>query len=505
MTDPRTFKTLRSQALTRAWQGDAVSDICIDGFRLLRQHSQLPARSLQLLQDMASDILPPARYALYQGEQVNRSEQQAALHMALRATEPEQFLPATAAKDLCTARKHMLHIADCLHHGRSPAGDTITDIVHIGIGGSDLSARLLQGALTGDRYKGSDKLPQMHFMSGPELHWPALRSCLDPATTQVIVVSKSLGTVETLFNWNHLRAWQQMPELVVTAATDKATAMGIKPEQILPLWAWVGGRYSFASAASLTAAIAMGSARFKELLTGAENMDQHFMQQPLAENLPVQLALLDFWNHCIRRFPARGVFSYHPDLRLLSSWLQQLEMESNGKLVDQTGRPLQLPAAPLVFGGDGPQSQHAMFQLLHQGERDWPLELIGVIPKAGDHGMHLLLAQLLGQWESLELGDDSADPVLALPGQRPVTAMLLPNLNPCTLGKLLAAFEHKTFALACLIGCNPFDQWGVEAGKRATARIAAALTRDEQGKDAENKAAISSKLEKVMRWLQQAD
>jgi len=505
MTDPRDLQTLRSQALTRAWQDDTLSDICIDGFRLLRQHNQLPAHSLQLLQDMATSILPPARAALYRGEPVNHTEQQAALHMALRATEPEQFLPATTAKDLRAARKHMLHIADCLHHGRSPAGDNITDIVHIGIGGSDISTRLLQAALTVDQPKGIKQLPEMHFMSGPELHWPALRSRLDPATTQVIVVSKSLGTTETLFNWNQLRAWQHLPELVVTAASDKASAMGINQEQILPLWPWVGGRYSFASAASLTAATAMGSARFNELLSGAENMDQHFMQRPLPENLPVQLALLDFWNHCIRRFPARGVFTYHPDLRLLSSWLQQLEMESNGKLVDQSGRPLQLPAAPLVFGGDGPQSQHAMFQMLHQGQRDWPLELVGVMPQAGDDGMQLLLAQLLGQWESLELGDANADPVVALPGQRPVTAMLLPNLNPHTLGKLLAAYEHKTFALACLIGCNPFDQWGVEAGKRATARIAAALSGAEQDIDAVTNADISSKLGKVMLWLKQAD
>ncbi|GAB4113552.1 MAG: glucose-6-phosphate isomerase [Wenzhouxiangellaceae bacterium] len=499
MTAPQTIATLRSQALTQAWRDDPCPDICIDGFRLLRRHNQLPHSALTLMQDMADQIVPAARSALYAGAPVNCSEQQAALHMALRAAEPARYLPDTTADEVLAARQRMLHIADCLHHGRSTDDRKITDVVHIGIGGSELGPRLLINALAAQQ-PGGEHVPAVHFMSGPDLHWPMLRARLDPATTQVIVVSKSLGTSETLFNWQQLRDWQQCPELVVTAAPQRAQALGIQAQHILPLWPWVGGRYSFASAVSLSAAAVIGSAQFLSLLQAAEAMDRHFLMQPMAENLPVQLALLDFWNHCIRRFPARGVFTYHPGLQLFSNWLQQLEMESNGKCVDPTGQRLQLPSAALVFGGDGPGSQHAMFQLLHQGERDWPLELVGVLPHSGDTGMQLLLAQLLGQWETLAGGDQQADPVRALPGQRPVTALLLPALDAATVGALLACHEHKTFTLASLIGCNPFDQWGVEAGKQATARIAAALSAS--GTDS---AAVSDSMQAVLNWLHDCD
>ena len=502
MTDLHSLQTLRSQALTAAWRDDPCDDICIDSWRLLRQHNQLPAHALKRLQNMAESILPAARSALYQGAVVNRSEQLPALHMALRAADPERFLPAATATEVLVGRQRMLQLADGLHHGRDGNERKITDIIHIGIGGSDLGPRLLLQALTAKQRPVNEQVPSLHFMSGPKLDWPTLRARLDPATTQVIVVSKSLGTTETLFNWQQLRAWQRLPELVVTAAPQRALAMGISRQQILPLWPWVGGRYSFASAVSLSAAAAIGSDQFEAVLAGAAAMDQHFLQQPVAANLPVQMALLDFWNHCIRRFPARGVFTYHPGLQLLSNWLQQLEMESNGKRVDQSGRCLQLPSAALLFGGDGPQSQHAMFQSLHQGQRDWPLELIGVMPQPGNDAMRLLLAQLLGQWESLHQGDDQPDPARALPGQRPVTAMLLPDLSAHTLGRLLAAYEHKTFTLASLIGCNPFDQWGVEAGKRSTARIVKALSDQPSGSSSDAKASLSRKLQQVLDWLQ---
>jgi len=501
MTDTQTMHALRRLALTRAWRDDPCDDVRIDKFRLLRRHNQMPQAALVLLQNMADDMLPAPRSALYQGAQVNHSEQQAALHMALRAADPAQFLPAATAADVVAARTRMLQIAARLHQGRSEHGDRITDILHIGIGGSDLSPRLLQSL---SATATATQCPNVHFLSGPCLHWPALRSKLNPATTQVMVVSKSLGTTETLYNWRLLRDWQQQPELVITAATDKALEMGIQPQQIIPLWPWLGGRYSFASAVSLSAAAVMGTTNFNALLAGAESMDRHFFQQPAARNLPVQLALLDFWNHCIRRFPARGVFTYHPSLSLFSNWLQQLEMESNGKRVDQTGQRLSLPAAPLLFGGDGPQAQHAMFQLLHQGERDWPLELIGVLPAAEDSGMQLLLAQMLAQWETLAQGDATADPVRQLPGARPVSGILLSDLSAHTLGAFLAACEHKTFTFASLIGCNPFDQWGVEAGKRCTRRISAALACAESTDD-QHATALSQSMQDILAWIQRDD
>lgn len=498
LPDAATIQALRSQALTKAWQLDPCADINIDGVLLLRRHCQLPAAALQQLEAMADRILPAARAALFAGEHVNRSENQPALHMALRAREPARYLHQQQATEVTATRQRMLHWADCLHQGHTPAGQHIRAIVHIGIGGSDLSPRLLQQALG----LHTTSTPEIHYLSAPATDWPTLQQRLDPASTQVVVASKSLSTTETLHNWQLVRDWQQqmVPEIVVTAATDKALAMGVDAQHMLPIWPWVGGRYSFASAVSLSAAAAIGAAQFEALLAGAEAMDEHFLQQPMQRNLPVQLALLDFWNHCIRRFPARGVFTYHPALRLLSNWLQQLEMESNGKSVSNDGTALASPSGPLLFGGDGIQAQHAIFQLLHQGERDWPLQLIGVMPEPDNASMQMLFAQLLGQLQAFSAGSDydgkASNPLSYIRGQRPVSALLLPQLDAYTIGGLLACHEHKTFTLGSMIGCNPFDQWGVEAGKLASKLISAALQGDDHSE-------LPTATSELLHWLKQ--
>ncbi len=403
---------------------------------------------------------------LFSGKMVNLSENQAALHMLLRDPQASADLDNLNPTAILQARTHMLALADDLRQGRMPDGAPITDILHLGIGGSVLSPRLLLNAL-GDSQPG---MPDIHFLSAPASQWSTLAAQLDPATTLVIAASKSFTTVETLHNLKLVDNWSggRGQRLAITANPSEAARYGFASGQILPLWPWVGGRFAFSSAVSLVAAISMGSSAFRKLLRGAHAMDQHFRSAELEHNLPVWMALTDFWLHVVGDHPGRGVFSYDPRLSLLTAWLQQLETESNGKSVSQTGELLQCRGAPLVFGGDGSDAQHALFQMLHQGQACWPLELVGVRPGRAEATSQLLFAQLLGQAQTFRQGDQDAPPHQRLPGNRPVVTTLLDRLDAECLGALLAAYEHKTVCFAHLVGCNPFDQWGVAAGKQAT-------------------------------------
>ncbi len=403
---------------------------------------------------------------LFAGDKVNISEAQPALHMALRDPQPDYGLDSNHKQAVAATRTQLIRLADSLHHGHMPSGEPIKHIVHIGIGGSDLSPRLLNKALSNL----SSDTPAIHFLSSPANHWPRLSAQLDPTKTLLIAASKSFGTAESLHNLELVQAWQnnQGFQLAVTAQSQRAQALGFDDEQILPLWPWVGGRYAFCSAVSLAAAISMGSAAFQELLAGAYAMDQHVHNTAVKDNLAVNMALVDYWQHVVGDYLARGVFSFDPRISLLAAWLQQLETESNGKSVDSYGEPLNTRAAPLVFGADGSDAQHALFQQLHQGQTVWPLEFIGVKPPEGDATAQLLFAQLLGQASTFQQGHQKAPAHARLRGGRPVTKTLLDKLDAWHLGALLAVYEHKTFCFGQLIGCNPFDQWGVEAGKQAT-------------------------------------
>jgi len=427
-------------------------------------HSQ---QSIALLQLAAQEAgLKPAIDELFAGAKVNISEDCAALHMALRDPKPDYNLSIDSVTDIQTTRERMVNLTRSLHQGQLPNGDPVTDILHIGIGGSDLSSQLLSNALS----QTNTNTPKTHFLSAPAIQWPQLAQQLNPATTLVIAVSKSFKTLETMHNLALVDTWQKHKNyrLAVTANTKCAKQHGFNDDQILPLWPWVGGRYAFSSAVSLTAAVSMGDPAFQDLLAGAYAMDQHFCTTELQHNLPVQMALTDFWQHVVGPYTARGVFAYDPRLGLLTRWLQQLETESNGKSVTAGGEPLEMPSAPLVFGGDGSDSQHSLYQMLHQGQHVWPLEFIGVQPTPDNSTSQLLFAQLQGQAKIFNEGSQTASKHTQLTGKRPVSITLLEQLSPWHLGALLAAYEHKTYCFARLIGCNPFDQWGVEAGKHST-------------------------------------
>ncbi len=449
------------QSLTEARQV-AACGISFDGTAVVRSE-----QVADLLQQTAQQAgLKQAISELFAGAHINLSENRPALHMALRDPSPDYGLADDAIDDIFKARQQMAALTDSLHSGLLPSGEQIKDVIHVGIGGSDLSTRLLTRALG----RSNRHTPDIHFISAPATYWSSVAERLNPATTLLIATSKSFTTAETLYNLAMITDWQNQQgyRLAVTANPEQALQHGFNQTEILPLWPWVGGRYGFSSAASLAAAVSMGNPDFQSLLAGAHAMDQHFQHTPLIENLPVWMALIDLWQHVAGPYQARGVFTYDPRLSVLTSWLQQLETESNGKSVTATGEPLNMPGAPLVFGGDGSDAQHALYQMLHQGQTTWPLEFVGVRPQVDNPTSQLLFAQLQGQAETFTGGDQNAPAHARLPGKRPVCITLLDQLDAWHVGALLAAYEHKTFCFGRLIGCNPFDQWGVEAGKRAT-------------------------------------
>ncbi|GAB4190020.1 MAG: glucose-6-phosphate isomerase [Wenzhouxiangellaceae bacterium] len=448
--------------------------------RLLLDASRLPldATAWQHLLTLSQERqLTTAIAALYRGEAVNRSENRPALHMALRAADPAAFLPAAQAAEVITTRSRMLDWVNAFSGGRLPgAGNTpLRDIIHLGIGGSDLGSRLLADALPT-----TDCQPRLHFISAPDPSvWQQVSQQADPASSAVIVTTKSFRTVETLTLARAAREWlgagaaQRM--FAVTSASKLAIeTLGITESQILPMWDWVGGRFSLWSAAGIMGAIAIGANAFTQLLQGAAEQDQLFHQQNPADNLSVRMALYDYWLHSIQNYPVRGIYVYDQRLRLAPAWLSQLEMESLGKRVDQNNQPLDHSAAPILVGGSGPDAQHATFQALHQGTRPWPVELVGVRARDGHQTeLHRLQwASMLAQAQALTHGSSSgSDPMRTLPGGRPVMCWQLEPLTPATLGAWLAAYEHKVYALATLWNINPFDQWGVEEGKRLADKL----------------------------------
>ncbi len=439
-----------------------------DAGRLALDEAALEA----LLDYAAAGDMQGAIAALFAGEPVNRSEGRPALHMALRDPATVTGLDPAVAAEVRQVRARLLDLAAHLRRGRLPEGGEVRHILHLGIGGSDLGVRLLCRAFPAP----GDGVPDIHFMNVPDPdQWRDLRERLDPRHTVAIVASKSFTTAETRLLADAVIEWlgeqRAARAFAVTAAPAAAAEQGYRADRILPLWPWVGGRYSVWSAVGLAAAAAIGPEAFRQLLAGAAAMDRHFATAPPAENMPLRLALYDFWQHRIQGYRARGIYVYDPRLALLPDWLIQLEMESLGKAVDQQGRALAEPAVPLVHGGSGLALQHALYQALHQGLFRWPVELVGVAGAgpaaaglAGSADLHL--ASMLAQAQAFSRGAPHADPARALAGGIPVGIWIIDHLTPERLGALLAAFEHKVYALGVLHGVNPFDQWGVEAGKR---------------------------------------
>ena len=415
--------------------------------------------------------LPAALKALFDGEHVNTSEGRAALHTALRGDLGQSTAAREARAVVLAAQARMDALQATLE-----ASD-VTDIVSVGIGGSDLGPRLAVDALR-DFHAGRFRVHFLTNVDGSAAQH--LLAGLDPARTAGILVSKSFGTQETLLNGALLRDWMGGAGrlFAVSANVPRAEAFGIPAERVLPMWDWVGGRYSLWSAVGFAVQLAIGRERFAQLLAGAALVDEHVLTAPPERNLAAWHALVAVWNRNGLGLATSAVLPYDQRLALLPDFLQQLVMESLGKSVRHDGSPVLADTVPVLWGGAGTNAQHSFFQALHQGTSAVPADFLGVVRPAHAHGHHhdVLLANLLAQAEALGTGWPSEDAHRGYPGGRPSTLLLLDELNPHSLGALLALYEHSVYVQSVLWGINAFDQWGVELGKRIAGELLPALS-----------------------------
>lgn len=490
-------QTWRSQTIVDLFAQDsnraARFSINAAGLELDYSKNHITSETVSLLLDAAKEAgLEEAISRLFRGEHVNNTEDRPALHTALRhtgepATEEQQAVAATLGR--------MDKLVSDVHsgHWKGYTGQRITDVVNIGIGGSDLGPRMISKALTPYH---NDEV-KVHFVAnvdGAELT-DTLKS-LNHQSTLFLVASKSFSTQETRENALSARAWMldagctqeglAKHFVAISSRVDKAVEFGIAEENVYPIWDWVGGRYSLWSAIGLPIAFATSMEIFNQLRAGAEAMDKHFAQAPLEKNLPVMMALIMFWYSEFMGTTTQAILPYAHHLNLLPSYLQQLEMESNGKSVTRDGTPVDYATGAIVWGTEGTNGQHSFHQLLHQGTTLVPIDFIATL-KGHDkltHQHQLLFANCVAQGQALLTGRDletssnelrtqghTEEEIRALaphkvhPGDRPSSTIIMEQLTPETLGALVAAYEHKVYALGVLFDINSYDQWGVELGK----------------------------------------
>jgi glucose-6-phosphate isomerase len=474
------------------------------GLHLDYSKNLVRAETLSLLLQLADEVELRARIdAMFRGERINASEARPALHVALRA--PRSVRIAVDGEDV-VPRVHavldrMADLAERVRRGdwRGATGAPVRNVVNLGIGGSDLGPAMACEALRAY----ADRRLRVRFVSNVDpTHLAEATRDLDPAETLFVVVSKTFTTQETLANAHAARAWcvgrlgeAAVARHFVAVSTNVAEMerFGIDPANGFEIWDWVGGRYSLASAVGLAPMIAIGPGRFRELLAGMHAMDEHFRTAPFARNLPALLGLLGVWYTDFLGAESHAVVPYDQSLARFPAYLQQLDMESNGKRVDLAGRPVECATAPIVWGEPGTNGQHAFFQLLHQGTRLVPCDLVGFARSQNPIGAQheLLLANLLAQAEALAFGRTADElrragvpealvPHRTFPGDRPSNVILAEALTPETLGALVALYEHKVFVQGAVWGVNSFDQWGVELGKELARRVFPELTSDEE-------------------------
>ncbi len=521
LTHTASFQALETHAVEAAgWQlrGLFAADperfpkLTVDAAGLFLDYSKnrLDGRTLELLADLARERgLEARRDAMFAGEKINLTEGRAVLHTALRAPRTAQLTVdgQDVIADVHAVLDRVRAFSDTVRAGTwlGYTGKPITDVVNIGIGGSDLGPKMICLAL---RQYAHPRLT-MHFVSNVDGHdIDAALSKVNPETTLFIIASKTFTTAETMMNAQTARAWflQHAKEselsrhfVAVSTNTEAIKTFGIDPANMFPFWDWVGGRYSVWSAIGLPIALAVGFGYFSDLLAGAHAMDLHFKEAPFEKNMPVLLGLIGFWNRQFLGCPSISIAPYHQDLNRFPAYLQQLEMESNGKRVTRDGQPLDVPTCPVVWGDCGTNGQHAYFQLLHQGTDVTPIDFIAALRPAHEYENHhaALLANCFAQSEAFMRGktldEVRADlqqqglsqteverlaPHKTFPGNRPSNTILMEYLNPFTLGALVALYEHKTFVQGVLWDVNSFDQWGVELGKVLAKNIEAELTGD---------------------------
>nr|WP_245304362.1 glucose-6-phosphate isomerase [Hoeflea olei] len=478
--------------------------LALDDLRMDFSKCAVTDETLDLLAALAAETgVEDRRAQMFSGEAINATERRAVLHTALRAAadadirvDGENVVP-----DVHAVLEAMGRFSDGIRDGsiRGATGKAFTDVVNIGIGGSDLGPVMATLALA-PYHSG----PSLHFVSNVDgAHVADTLAGLDPETTLVIVASKTFTTIETMTNAATARDFivSKLGEAAVakhfaavSTALDKVAKFGLDESRVFGFWDWVGGRYSLWSAIGLPIMIAIGRTHFADFLAGARAMDTHFRTAPVRENLPMMLGLIGVWHRLACGYPSRAIIPYEQRLSRFPAYLQQLDMESNGKSVGIDGEPLATASGPIVWGEPGTNGQHAFFQLLHQGTDVIPVEFIiaanGHEPNLA-HQHELLIANCLAQSEALMRGrstDEARAQLLAggaseaeaerlaphktFPGNRPSITLVHDRLTPFSLGRLIALYEHRVFVEAQVYGINAFDQWGVELGKElATALL----------------------------------
>ncbi|WP_404298510.1 glucose-6-phosphate isomerase [Halomonas sp.] len=480
--DPQRFEkmSLRVGGLFLDYSKHQVSDAVLDKLIELANHSALVQRRAQM----------------FSGDIINVTENRPVLHTALRnlGEGPLMVDGQDVMPEIQRTREQIRQFSEAVRNGewQGYSNERIKDVVNIGIGGSDLGPNMASRALL--KYRHSEL--KFHFVSNVDgTHIQKVLSRLDPATTLFIVSTKTFSTQETLLNAHTARRWflenagpdADVGAHFVAASTNKKAAMafGIREENVFEFWAWVGGRYSMWSSIGLPIALSVGFEGFMAMLEGAYEMDQHFLQAPFRENMPVLMALIGIWYINFVGAETQAIVPYDQALHQLPAFLQQLDMESNGKSVDIFGHPVDYKTGPIVWGQTGSNGQHAFFQLLHQGTRYVPIDFIASLkPEPGVEEHHFaLLTNMLAQANAFMEGSQSGsrlDPY-SCPGNRPSSVLLLDELTPRNLGALIALYEHKVFVQGVIWNINSFDQWGVQLGKQIAGEISERI--DEQSQD----------------------
>lgn len=416
------------------------------------------------------------RDMMFAGGHINNTEDRPALHAALRM-EKDQSLSVDGQDIIPEIHAVLARMKDLSNRIR--AEKRFTHIVNLGIGGSDLGPYMVCEALK----PFSERSINMYFVSNVDSsHLAEVFQVVDPAKTLFLVTSKSFTTQETMTNARSAQSWlreklgvEDVSEhfIAITANTDEAKSFGMEEDSIYPMWDWVGGRYSTWSAIGLPICLSIGFDNFEAMLRGARAMDKHFIEAPLEHNMPVILGLLGVWHRNFFDYPAVTVAPYDQYLHSFTSYLQQLDMESNGKRVDRNGDVLAYETGPIIFGKPGTNGQHAFFQQIHQGTTIVPVEFIAALKSQNPIGDHhkILMSNVIGQSKALMDGLAPEDPHKVFTGNRPSMTLLMDELDPYHLGMLMALYEHKVFVQGVIWNINSFDQWGVQLGKILANRV----------------------------------